>query len=360
MPLELVVASPRKIAFVEYQDHDPAGSEVLVRTTVSGIKHGTELNTYRGVVPFADQVWDPDLRLFRPLRQDERAEPFFPHKMGSWAAGVVDRVGPAVHKFKPGARVHGEWKHRQTALMPEDRLYPIADDVADEAMVFTDPARFALAGIHDAAIKLGDRVAIFGLGAIGMLALQMARMSGAGQIFAVDPVPGRLELAKELGADVADEGDEYIPYIRVINPTECEAGLAIKEASSGAGADVAIEISGVYAALQQAIRCVHREGLVVTVSFYGDKTGRVDLSSEWHHNRITLRSSMPVWGCSHRCYPMWDMARVERVAIRLLETRQLQVKPLIGARLPFERAAEAYAMIDKSPGDSVKVLLTYT
>jgi threonine dehydrogenase-like Zn-dependent dehydrogenase len=345
--LELVVESPRKVVFVEYEDRDPVANELLVRTTVSGIKHGTEINVYRGIVPFADRVFDPDLRAFRPFRDGEEPEPFFPHKMGSWAVGVVTRVGPEVRRFKVGDRVHGGWKHRQTVIVAEDDVYPVSDGVEDETMVFSDPALFALGGIHDAAIKLGDRVAIFGLGAIGMLALQMARLSGAGQIVVVDPIPGRLELARALGADVT------------VNPAECEAGLAIKEASGGAGVDVAVDISGAYAALQQALRCVHREGLVVTVSFYGDKAGRVDLSSEWHHNRITLRSSMPVWGCAHRCQPMWDLARLERTAIGLLEEGKLQVEPLIGARIPFERAAEAYAMIDESPGDRVKLLLTY-
>lgn len=347
MSLELIVESPRSIAFTEYEDRALVGDEVLVQTTVSGIKHGTEINLYRGIVPFADQVWDPSLRLFRPLRDGEELEPFFPHSLGSWAAGEVIQVGPEVRRFKPGDHVHGGWKHRQTALMAEDDLYPVNDRVDDEIMVFSDPARFALAGVHDAAIKLGDRVAVFGLGAIGMLALQMAHLNGAGQIFAVDPIPGRLKLAQDLGAEVT------------INPTECDAGLAIKEATGGAGADVAIEISGTYAALQQAIRSVHREGVVVTVSYYGDEQGRVDLSSEWHHNRITLRSSMPVWGCTHRQQPMWDLARLERVAIGLLEEQRLQVKPLIGARIPFERAAEAYATIDRDPGDKVKILLTY-
>ena len=347
MPLELVVESPRKVVFVEYEDRDPVGNEVLIRTTVSGIKHGTEINVYRGIVPFADRVFDPDLRAFRPFRDGEEPEPFFPHKMGSWAAGVVTRVGPEVRRFKVGDHVHGGWKHRQTVIVAEDTVYPVSGQVDDETMVFSDPALFALGGTHDAAIKLGDRVAIFGLGAIGMLALQMARLNGAGQILAVDPIPGRLELARAFGADVT------------VNPTECEAGLAIKEASGGAGVDVAIDISGNYAALQQALRCVHREGLMVTVSFYGDKAGRVDLSSEWHHNRITLRSSMPVWGCTHRCQPMWDLARLERTAIGLLEEGKLQVEPLIGARIPIERAAEAYAMIDESPGAKVKLLLTY-
>ena len=97
MPLELVVVAPKTVGYVEYEDREPAGNEVLIRTTVSGIKHGTELNTYRGFVPFGDRLWDPALRLFRPLRQGESVKPFFPHSMGSWAAGEVI----AVPKFRP-------------------------------------------------------------------------------------------------------------------------------------------------------------------------------------------------------------------------------------------------------------------
>ena len=347
MPLELVVISPRQIDFTEYAERDPVGDEVLVETLVSGIKSGTEINLYRGNVPFASEAWDPTLRVFRPARDGESVTPFFPHTLGSWAAGVVRQVGPDVRGLKAGDHVHGEWKHRETAILREHLLYLINGSATSESMVFMDPARFALAAIHDAAIKLGDRVAIFGLGAIGLLAVQMARLSGAGQIFAVDPIPGRLELARFLGANVT------------LNPTECDVGVSIKEATSNLGVDVALEISGVYAALQQAIRCVHREGLVVTASYYSDQRIAVDLAREWHHNRITLRSSMPVWGCSHRSYPMWDFARLERVAMGLLEEQKLQVKPLIGGRVPFERAAEAYAAIDQSPDEKIKILLTY-
>ena len=297
-------------------------------------------------MPFASRLWDPELRLFRRPKEGEFVGPYFPHRLGSWAAGVVESVGPKVVRLQPGDRVHGEWKHRETAIMPEGALYSIPDGVDFETMVFSDPARFALAGIHDAAIKLGDRVAIFGLGAIGMLALQMARMNGAAEICVVDPVTDRLDLARTLGADLA------------IDPDACDAGLAIKQASNG-GVDVALEISGVYTGLQQAIRCVRRGGTVVTVSFYGDRTGQLDLASEWHHNRVTLRSSMPVWGCAHRCQPMWDLARLERTAIDLLAEGRLTVDPLVGARVPFQRAAEAYAMIDQGLCGGVKIILTY-
>ena len=347
MPLELIVEAPRRIGYAAYAGREPVGGEVLVRTRVSGIKHGTELNMYRGTLPFADEVFDRGLRLFRPLRSDEPAVPFYPHTLGSWAAGVVEAVGPEARRFAPGDWVHGEWKHRQTALMAETALYPIDPAVDGETMVFTDPARFALAATHDAAIKLGDRVAIFGLGAIGLLAAQMARLSGASFVCVVDPLPDRRDLALQLGVDLA------------LNPSDGDAGLAIKQATDGAGVDVAIELSGAYAALQQAVRAVHKQALVVTASYYGDQTGRVDLSREWHHNRITLRSSMPVWDCDHRCAPMWDLRRLECTAISLLASQALHVKPLIGARVPFAEAAKAYALIDEFSAGHTKVLLTY-
>jgi hypothetical protein len=67
MPLELLVTAPREIGYGEYTDAELKGNQVLVETTVSGIKHGTEINLYRGTNPFADQLFDPVLRVFRPL-----------------------------------------------------------------------------------------------------------------------------------------------------------------------------------------------------------------------------------------------------------------------------------------------------
>jgi threonine dehydrogenase-like Zn-dependent dehydrogenase len=260
---------------------------------------------------------------------------------------VVRKVGAGVSRYKPGDLVHGEWKHRQTALVTEDKLYPIREEGDCETMVFTDPARFALAAIHDANIKVGDQVAIFGMGAIGLIAVQMAKLNGAGKVIAIDLVPERLKLAEELCADLT------------FDPVKCDVGVAIKEATGGYGVDVAMELAGSYTALQQAIRCVHQEGLVVTAGYYGDSSDHLDLAREWHHNRITLRSSMPVWNCSHRNQPMWNLSRIERVAINLLEERKLNVKPLIWERIPFEQASKAYELISNAPGSKAKILLTY-
>ncbi len=83
MPLELIVRIPKEIDFVQYQDREPCAGEVLVEARVSGIKHGTELNMYRGTLPCAEQVWDLGLRLFRPPEPDEHIAPCYPHGLGS-------------------------------------------------------------------------------------------------------------------------------------------------------------------------------------------------------------------------------------------------------------------------------------
>jgi len=56
---------------------------------------------------------------------------------------------------------------------------------------------------------------------------------------------------------------------------------------------------------------------------------------------------------------MWDLTRLEQTAVELLAQDSLRVKPLIGLRVPFDRAAEAYAIIDQSPAEKIKILLTY-
>ena len=150
-----------------------------MQTLVSGIKHGTELNMYRGTLPFASSS-GTRLAPFPPPEPDEQIAPFYPHTLGS-GAGVVTAVGPEVKRFKPGDLVHGEWKHRQTALLPEKSLNPVHTQVDGETMVFTDPARFALAAVHDAEIKLGDRVAIFGMGATGKSSGPLQSMAPSGR-----------------------------------------------------------------------------------------------------------------------------------------------------------------------------------
>jgi threonine dehydrogenase-like Zn-dependent dehydrogenase len=144
-----------------------------------------------------------------------------------------------------------------------------------------------------------------------------------------------------------------------MHAARCEAGYEIKKLTGGKGVDAVIEISGSYSALQAAIRALHPGGVLVTASYFAGSGNQLNLGAEWHHNRLTLVSSMPVWGMPHRNYPMWDLKRIERTALSLLERGRLEVAAMIGKRFPYEQAAEAYRFIDKNPEAAVKVLLDY-
>jgi len=339
---EFVVTAPRQIEFRDYNEPPLKPNEVRVRAIVSGIKHGTEMNLYRGQSPFASKTFDRDYRLFLP----QEGQSLYPTNLGSWLAGEVVEVGSAVTRFKAGDNVHGGMAHRPTNVRPEDTLFPLADGMKPETALFTDPAIFALGAVHDARIKVGDRVAVFGMGALGLLAVQIARLNGAEAVFAVDTIDARLELARQFGADAA------------FNASQCDAALEIKNRTGKKGVDVAIDISGAYPALHSAIRSVQMCGLVVSASYYHGAP-QLDLGAEWHHNRPTFVSSMPVWGNPHRCHPLWDLKRLEETALRLLETGRLMTEPMIGRRFRYQDAAQAYQFIDQHPEATIKTLLDY-
>jgi len=300
---------------------------------------------YTGSTPFLTQRFDLECRLFLPTEAE--AVGLYPHHLGSWLAGEVIEVGEGVTRFRVGDLVHGGLPHRPTNVARAEQLYALGSTMSPETALFTDPALFALNTVHDAQIKLGDVVAIFGLGAIGLLAVQMARLNGAMRIFAVDLIPMRRDLARRFGADEA------------LDPAQGDVALAIKRATGNRGVDTAMEISGAYAALQQAIRSVQVGGRVVAASYYKGSAAALSLGAEWHHNRPTLISSMAVWGCPHRLYPMWSLERLERTAIAVLERGLAATEGMVTQRVAYAEAPHAYEMIANHPDETIKVVLTY-
>jgi threonine dehydrogenase-like Zn-dependent dehydrogenase len=331
------------------QDEDARGlapREIRVRTLVSGISHGTELNLYRGTSAFADRVFDRDLRAFVP---PEPPRPAYPAVLGYELVGTVDEVGAEVRELQPGDLVHVGAPHRDEAVLDLDMaaastyppvLLPAGGSL--ERWLFVSLGAVALVAAHDARIKLGDHVAVIGLGAIGLLLVQLARLAGAGRISAVDPVASRRELACARGADEA------------FDPP---AAVALKRAAGGA--DAAVETSGTTAGLHDAIAAARLGGTVVTVGFYQGGAPEVRLGEEWHHNRLDMVSSMGAWGAPHRDFPAWDRPRVMRTVVDLLASGALRVDGLPVRHFPFEQAVDAYGWLDANPNEAVKVALTY-
>ena len=157
MSTEFVVSAPRTLAFREYDEPTLKPHEVRLRTRMSGIKQGTEMALYTGATPFANGEFDLSWRTFVPR---DATKPFFPVSLGSWAVAEVIEAGAGVTKFAVGDAVHGSMLHKPTNIKHESELFGLQKGFAPEAALFTDPALFALAVVHDAQIKLGDNVAV--------------------------------------------------------------------------------------------------------------------------------------------------------------------------------------------------------
>ena len=349
MSRESLLVAPRDLRLVPVPDRPLQANEVRAEAVVSGISHGTELNLYRGTSPFDRRRFDPELRLFV---EDSTSQPY-PMRLGYEWVGRVAEVGAEVTTWKVGDLVHLPVNHRESAIFTAGErtglgaVEPLPAGMAPENAALIALAGVALQAIHDAHIKLGDRVAIFGLGTIGLLALQLARLDGAAWVDAVDPLPRRRALAAAYGAD------------RVLDPNDGDVARAIKEARPQHGADVAVEVSGHYPALHEALRSARMGGTIVAAGYYQGGGTPLRLGEEWHHNRLTLVSSMGVWDCTHRDHPAWNRGRVHATVTDLLATGRLRADGMITHRIPFERAAEAFDLIDRRPEDVVKVVLTY-
>jgi len=334
MPRELLLTAPRTIELAGYEDVPPGDGEILAETTMSGVSLGTELSLYRGSTPFTSKRFDTELRLFV---EDPGAA--FPAQLGYEWVGVVRQVGAGVAALRPGERIHVTLPHRETQTFRADGPPWVAlpDEVTDERATLLQSSAIALQAVRDAAVAAGDTIVVFGLGAFGLIALQLARLDGAGLVVAVDPLAARRELALAYGADLA------------LDPTSCDVGLELK--SSGRAADAAIEFSGRYEALQAALRSVRIEGLVVAAGFYAGEATALRLGEEWLHNRLRMVASMQGWGV-----PV-DRRELRTSALELLA--RVRIDELLTHTFRFDEAPAAYAALDASSSEALRGVFRY-
>jgi threonine dehydrogenase-like Zn-dependent dehydrogenase len=321
---ELIVTAPRTVAIVERDDPPLESGQLRARAVVSGVSQGTELQLWRGTSAFAGRRFDARVRLFVA----DEAEGGFPLRLGYEWVGVVEEG----EGFPAGTIVHLPRPHAESHVFSAGDAFVLQEGLPPERATMLQSATIALQAVHDASLKLGDRVAIFGLGTFGLLAVQLARLSGAGWIAAVDPVEPRQALAATLGADHVDA------------------------AEPGERVDVAIEFSGTYGGLGAAMRTVRPTGTVVAAGFYGE--GELALGREFHHNRLTLLASQGGWGLPPR-EERWPRARGKAYVAELLASDRLRADELVTHRIPFAEAASAYELADERPADVLRMLLTY-
>jgi threonine dehydrogenase-like Zn-dependent dehydrogenase len=374
MPRELIAIAPRTPEIREYDDPPLEPAQIRIRTELASPKHGTELVGYRND-PVASRPYDPAWGAVIPKPPDQALKSF-PKRLGNMAVGVVTGIGPDVTRFAIGDRVFGHFPIRETQTVDQTRADLLPDGLSAEAALCLDPVVMALA-IRDAGIALGDRVAVFGLGAIGLIALQLARLAGADQVVALDPLANRRQLALSLGADIAldptdDGGDAGLAIRRLqLDGTSPETlanrwrtpliGGYTEQATQDRqlGVDVALETSGSIAALHQAIRAARFGGTICVVSFYGRDAAGLYLGEEFHINQLKMISvraeSLPM-----RDAPAWTLERMVRLGLGWLTSGRIRTDGIISPIVPFEESADAYRMIDEHPERSIKLGIRFS
>ncbi|NLG49504.1 MAG: alcohol dehydrogenase catalytic domain-containing protein [Chloroflexi bacterium] len=206
---------------------------------------------------------------------------------------------------------------REYVTYKPEFLFPLPANFTAEDGAMLEPLGVALHSWDLAHFRMGDTVAIVGCGPIGLLMIQLARIAGATEILAVEPLAYRRDLAAELGA-------------RPVSPEEDLERFAAAH-TRGYGVDVAIEVAGAVPAQEEAARTVRNGGRLVMVGIPPE-----DQLLITHHvvrrKGLTIRIARRM----KLTYPR---------AIALVERQMVDVRSLVTHRFALEQGAEAFELV---------------
>jgi threonine dehydrogenase-like Zn-dependent dehydrogenase len=229
--------------------------DVLVRTLYSGVSRGTEGLVFRGGVPPSQHG-----TMRAPFQEGEFPGPV---KYGYLAVGIVEQGPPRL----AGRTVFALYPHQTRFVVPAEAVVPVPAAVPAERAVLAGCVETAVNALWDAAPLVGDRIAVIGGGMVGCcVAAVAARIPGV-RVQLVDVDPGRGRVADRLG-------------VRFALPAQADGDC-----------DLVVHASASSAGLARSLELLAPEGVVVELSWYGDRPVSVPLGESFHSRRLVIRSS---------------------------------------------------------------------
>ena len=290
----------------ELPDPVPGPGDVLVDVHVAGVCHSDA--HYRG----------------------DASRVRLPITLGHEVAGVIAAVGAGVEDVAIGSRValhylfangdmigkERDGGYAERIVVPAGNVVPVPDEVPlDQAAVMMCSTSTALHALRVAPLARGESVVILGFGGLGISALQLARALGAGCVFAVDPVPAKLQLAAAMGAIPVPLGE--LPELPEV--------------------DVALDFAGHAATTLAALRRLATGGRLVLVAI--------------NLRQLTLDPYADVLGRERRIVGCSDHTREELVELMALAaTGAVDLSRAVSRRIPLEAAAVDAALDDLERG----------
>jgi 2-desacetyl-2-hydroxyethyl bacteriochlorophyllide A dehydrogenase len=313
-------------------------SEVYIKAECSLISTGTELKIFKGEFESGEAL-DTTIEAMK----DQTLK--YPLRYGYSVVGRVVAVGEDVDSSVTGSRVFCFAPHGTGSVASIDSCVHIPDEISSQDAVFLPSVETALSIVQDAQPKLGEVVAVFGQGLIGLLVgsilqRQMLRSEACSdQLVLVDVNDARLAVARDA-----------IPQATYWNPS--------KDLPLTKEFDVSIEVSGSPKALQTALDSTGYGGRVVVGSWYGARPAALSLGLQLHRSHLTIiMSQVSRVAAVHS--DRWDKARRMTLALDMLR----QLKPsewLLGRKIPLTKAALQKAYSDLSAGKELTILIEYS
>ncbi|GIV71356.1 MAG: oxidoreductase [Caldilinea sp.] len=298
-----------------------------MQTLVSAVSAGTELLFLRGEVPVNMEVDSAIPALNGAVR--------YPLRYGYACVGRVIEAGEEQDRGWLGCTVFAFHPHASHFVASTAQILPVPDDLTPHRAALLPNMETAVNLVMDGQPGIGERVAVIGLGVVGLLTIALLARFPLETLLAVDPLPQRRGLATAMGA---------------------HAALAPEELTEWSGYDLVYEVSGSPIALNTALALTGFAGRIVIGSWYGVKQAPLDLGGAFHRSRIRLLASQ-VSTIDPRWSGRWNKKR--RIDLAWAMLRTVEIERLITHRLPVEEAPTAYRLLEQEPEHTLQVLLEY-
>ena len=315
----ILFTQPRKAEYVEIELPTMQGNDVMVRMEYTVISGGTERACLLGMKNTSQK---------------------FPMALGYCGVGYVEQTGPLVTKVKKGDRVlvyHGH--HYEVNIIPDTDVTKVDSDAIDSLdAAFVIIASMGLGGVRKLEIELGESAMVMGLGLLGMFSVQFCRLSGANPVIAVDLNQERRELALKLGADYA------------LDPSGPDFVEQVKEITKGQGVRACVEVTGVSAAMKQALECASWMGRISLLGCTRISDCGVDYYTQVHRPGVKLIGAHNFVRPKVESFPHhWTHHDDCRAILDMLETGRLDARSLCSRVVKPQQAPEIYQQLCDDP-----------
>ncbi|MGB9765572.1 MAG: zinc-dependent alcohol dehydrogenase [Candidatus Saccharicenans sp.] len=336
--IQVILAQPEKIEIREVRQPRPAAGEVLLKIKRIGIC-GSDIHAYYGKHPY----------IKCPIVQ------------GHEFSAEVAELGPGVSKFKIGERVtvrpqltcgqcyqcrHGnyhicenlkvigcqaEGAAQEFLAVPQEIVVKLPDSINDDLGAMVEPLAVGVHAVGRLSELKGRNILILGAGPIGNLTAQAAKALGASSVMIADISDIRLEIARKCGVDIA------------VNNLKQDLAKEIKDRYGEAKADAIFECVGSEKTVELAINLARKGSEIIVVGVFEEKPV-VDFGLIQDRELRVIGSLM---------YKKEDYD----TAISLIESKKVQLEPLISRHFSLRQYAEAYKYIENNREKTMKVLI---